>query len=80
MSILTLKKNEIEKAMDVMDSGYLAQEYYKKQNAKIEIEDDEKNDTFTFDNYSWTEHISRKWGQWEKSPADLQKALKEKRF
>jgi nitroreductase len=75
-----LEKKEIEKAMDVMDSGYLAQEYYKRQNAKIEIEDDEKTDTFTFANYSWTEHISRKWGQWEESPAEMLKVLKERGF
>jgi nitroreductase len=61
----------VEQAMQVMDEGYLAQEYYRKQKAKIRIEAKEKKDTFTYDNYSWTEHISRKWGQWLTDPQEL---------
>ncbi len=53
----------LEQAMQVMDEGYLAQGYYRKQRAKIKLEVD-RPETFTYDNYSWTEHISRKWGQW----------------
>ncbi len=53
----------LEQAMQVMDDGYLAQDYYRKQRAKIKLEVD-RPETFTYDNYSWTEHISRKWGQW----------------
>lgn len=49
----------IENAMTVMDEGYLAQEYYKKQNAMIDLHG-AKEETYTFDDYSWTEHISRK--------------------
>ena len=49
----------VTNAMKVMDDGYLAQGYYKKQNAMIKL-DGEKEETFTFENYSWTEHISRK--------------------
>ncbi|MEE4195388.1 MAG: nitroreductase family protein [Anaerolineae bacterium] len=49
----------VEKAMQVMDEGYLAQGYYEKQNAMIDLHG-VKEETFTFDNYSWTEHISRK--------------------
>ena len=60
----------IEDAMRVMDEGYLAQGYYRKQRAKIKLEVDRK-ETFTYDNYSWTEHISRKWGQWESDPKEL---------
>ena len=70
----------VDEAMTVMDDGYLAQEYYKKYKAKIKIEDELKEDVFTFDDYSWTEHISRKWGQWVKSPKDLQEVLKERGF
>ena len=51
-------------AMRVMDEGYLAQGYYRKQKAKIRLEVD-REETFTYDNYSWTEHISRKSGQWD---------------
>jgi FMN reductase (NADPH) len=60
----------IENAMQVMDEGYLAQGYYRKQKAKIKLEGDRK-ETFTYDDYSWTEHISRKWGQWLEDPAEL---------
>jgi len=56
----------ISKAMTEMDEGYLAQDYYRKANFMISLEG-ERKETFTFDNYSWTEHISRKWGQWNPS-------------
>jgi FMN reductase (NADPH) len=60
----------IENAMRVMDEGYQAQGYYRKLRAKIKLEVDRK-ETFTYDSYSWTEHISRKWGQWLSEPREL---------
>jgi FMN reductase (NADPH) len=57
----------IEKAMIAMDEGYLNEGYYRKFDAKISLEVD-RQDTFTYDNYSWTEHISRKVGQWQAFP------------
>jgi nitroreductase len=60
----------VRDAMQVMDEGYLAQGYYLKQKAKIRLEDGRK-ENFTYDNYSWTEHISRKWGQWLQDPQEL---------
>jgi hypothetical protein len=54
-----------------MDDGYLAQGYYFKQKAKIDLEIEGKEETFDYDSYSWTEHISRKWGQWLSDPQDL---------
>ena len=60
----------LEKAMSVMDEGYLSQDYYRKQKARIKLEVD-KRETFTYDNYSWTEHISRKWGQWLSDPREI---------
>ena len=54
--------NDIQRAMQIMDDGYLAQDYYRRNKAMIRLQTDRK-DTYTFDNYSWTEHISRKWGQ-----------------
>jgi len=60
----------VEDAMCIMDEGYLAQSYYRKQKAKIRLEV-EREETFTYDNYSWTEHISRKWGQWLSDPKVL---------
>ncbi|MFO8109380.1 MAG: nitroreductase family protein [Thermoplasmata archaeon] len=53
----------VEDAMEEMDRGYLDQDYYHKLDAKIGITGD-KDDEFTYEDYSWTEHISRKWGQW----------------
>jgi FMN reductase (NADPH) len=61
---------QVSQAMKVMDDGYLAQGYYVKQKAKIRLENGKK-ETFTYDNYSWTEHISRKWGQWLTHPEEL---------
>jgi nitroreductase len=53
---------QIHEAMQVMDEGYLAQDYYKKLNAMIPLQGDRK-EAYNYDTYSWTEHISRKWGQ-----------------
>ena len=69
----------LEEAMAVMDRGYLAQDYYKKANRKIPIEGG-KPETYSYDTYGWTEHISRKWGQWAESPNDLLDALSERGF
>src|SRR5512143_1284729 len=60
----------IYRAMAVMDEGYLAQDYYRKHRAKIKLEVD-RPETFTYDDYSWTEHISRKWGQWMGDPQEI---------
>ena len=40
----------------------------------IPLEGD-REETYTFDNYSWTEHISRKTGQWLLVPEDLLEPL-----
>jgi len=60
----------IERAMAVMDEGYLAQDYYRKSDYKVPLSEG-REESFTFENYSWTEHISRKAGQWHASPQDL---------
>ena len=52
----------IRRSMVRMDDGYLAQDYYRKLEAKIPLKGD-RPETFDYENYSWTEHISRKWGQ-----------------
>jgi len=70
---------EIEQAMKQMDDGYLAQDYYRKAKAKIRLEAG-REETFTYENYSWTEHISRKWGQWYASPKELQIQLAKRGF
>jgi nitroreductase len=74
-----LDDEKITKAMRTMDEGYLAQSYYRKQNAKIKLEGNRK-ETFTYDNYSWTEHICRKWGQWYPDPKELLEQLGKRGF
>jgi FMN reductase (NADPH) len=65
----------IQKAMQVMDEGYLSQDYYRKANYIIPLQGD-RQETYSFENYSWTEHISRKLGQWQKSPKGILAAFK----
>jgi len=60
----------VTRAMQVMDEGYLAQNYYRDMKAKINLEG-KREETFTYENYSWTEHISRKWGLWMDDPQEI---------
>lgn len=71
-------KEEIQAAMKVMDEGYLAQNYYRERNAKIPLK--KGKDTIDYDNYSWCEHISRKFinGGW--SPISLLEILRNHGF
>jgi nitroreductase len=75
-----LDSKTIQKAMKVMDEGYLAQDYYRKMNAKIPLENKNRKETFTYDDYSWTEHICRKWGQWYPEPEELLEQLEKRGF
>jgi len=61
----------VDDAMHAMDDGYLAQGYYRKQKIKIDLEVEGKEENYTYQDYSWTEHISRKWGQWLVDPTEL---------
>jgi nitroreductase len=74
-----LTDEQVAEAMQVMDDGYMAQEYYRKPKIMIKLEG-EREETYTYDNYSWTEHISRKWGQWFPSPNEILEVLKERGF
>ncbi len=74
-----LSEDMISKAMQQMDEGYLAQEYYRKGNVKIPLIGD-REETFTFDDYSWTEHISRKWGQWYPDSKELLEQFEKRGF
>jgi len=69
----------IEKAMKQMDEGYMEQGYYVEGKRKIPLEGD-RAETYSYENYGWTEHISRKWGQWFRSPAELLSLLSERGF
>ncbi len=70
---------ELAEAMEAMDSGYLAQDYYRRAKAKLLLEDG-REDSYTYDDYSWTEHISRKWGQWYETPEELLEQLRKRGF
>jgi nitroreductase len=67
----------IEKAMKVMDDGYMAQDYYKAEKRLISIEDKDRKETYDYDTYGWTEHISRKWGQWHPDLDEILENFKE---
>lgn len=61
---------EVSGAADEMDRGYLEQDYYRRANYMIPLEEG-MEETFTFDSYGWTEHISRKLGLWGGEPEKL---------
>ncbi len=65
-----LDEAKVMQAMQAMDEGYLAQDYYRRAKYMVPLEEGRK-ESFTYDNYSWTEHISRKLGQWSPSPDEL---------
>ena len=69
----------VARAMAEMDEGYRAQGYYRRLDAMIPLEGD-RPETFTYDTYGWTEHISRKWGQWDASPDELLELLTKRGF
>ena len=60
----------IQSSMQKMDEGYMGQNYYRKAKYIIPLEG-ERKETYTYDNYGWTEHISRKVGLWLKSPEEI---------
>ena len=39
-----------------------------------------REETFTYDDYSWTEHMCRKWGQWLGSPEKILGPLRSRGF
>jgi len=69
----------INQSMKEMDEGYLSQDYYKDLNAKIKLIG-ERDEAFDYDNYSWTEHISRKLGQWGPSPQEILEQFQKRGF
>ncbi len=66
----------LQGAMRAMDEGYIAQGYYLKARLMIPLEDD-RPETYNFDDYGWTEHISRKAGQWMEDPEEILDQLAE---
>ena len=67
--------DEVSEAAEVMDSGYLSQNYYREANYMIPLPEGTE-EKFDFDSYSWTEHISRKLGLWGEDPEELLENLK----
>lgn len=65
----------VTRAMREMDEGYLQQDYYRKLDAMVELEDG-RPERYTYETYSWTEHMSRKWGQWFRSADELREQLR----
>ncbi|MGC9529015.1 MAG: nitroreductase family protein [Candidatus Bipolaricaulaceae bacterium] len=57
----------LDEAMQAMDQGYLAQDYYRRAGYMVPLEEG-REETHTFATYSWTEHMGRKWGQWLDDP------------
>lgn len=74
-----LDEDAVREAMRVMDEGYLAQDYYMSRNAKIPLTGG-REETFTYEDYSWTEHICRKLGQWDPDPRNLMEQLEKRGF
>lgn len=74
-----LDDETVSKAMHMMDEGYLVQDYYQKLNAKIPLQGN-REEAFTYKDYSWTEHMCRKWGQWLPNPKDLIEKLEKRGF
>jgi nitroreductase len=74
-----IDETTLDAAMTEMDEGYLDQDYYRRANYMIPLQGD-REETHSFETYSWTEHISRKWGQWYPSPAGILEQLKKRGF
>ena len=74
-----LDEEAVREAMRAMDEGYLAQDYYRSRNAKIPLTRG-REEAFTYEDYSWTEHICRKLGQWDPDPSNLMEQLEKRGF
>jgi len=66
---------QISHAMKQMDDGYLSQNYYHDGKIMIPLDGD-REEKYNGENYSWTEHISRKWGQWLEDPEEIFEVLR----
>lgn len=74
-----LSDASIRRAMRIMDRGFLAQGYYKKAKLMLPLAKGRK-ETFTLDDYSWTEHQARKWGQWNPDVRPLLRLFEKRGF
>jgi nitroreductase len=74
-----LHESAVTRAMQVMDEGYLEQGYYRKADLMLDLEDG-REETHSFETYSWCEHISRKLGQWTPDGRELREQLVKRGF
>ncbi|KYK37867.1 MAG: nitroreductase family protein [Theionarchaea archaeon] len=71
-----LTDEDVEDALKVMDAGLIREGYYRKLQAKIPVEGEDKE---TYDTYGWGEHVSRKYGAALRDPEKtIGKILKER--
>ncbi|MDP2871467.1 MAG: nitroreductase family protein [Bacillota bacterium] len=56
-----LSEQQVAAAMAVMDAGLIREGYYAKLNAKIPLV--RGDDPVGYDEYGWSEHVSRKYGE-----------------
>jgi len=56
-----LDEAAVAAAMEVMDAGLIREGYYQKNNAKIPLR--QGNDPVGYEEYGWSEHMSRKYGE-----------------
>jgi nitroreductase len=54
-----LTDKDVENALQVMDAGLIREGYYRKLQAKLPVEGEDRE---TYDTYGWGEHVSRKYG------------------
>jgi len=74
-----LTEEQVSAAASAMDEGYLAQGYYRRAGLMLPLEPG-RAETFDLTTYSWTEHISRKLGQWTPDPQELLGQLEKRGF
>jgi len=58
---LDLQEDDVARAMSVMDAGMIREGYYAKLGARIPLPSGD--DQVGFDEYGWSEHMSRKYGE-----------------
>lgn len=58
-----LTDSQVAEAMAVMDAGLIREGYYAKLNAKIPLREGQTEDKVTYEQYGWSEHVSRKYGE-----------------
>ena len=70
-----LNAEQVETAMDVMDASLIREGYYAKYNAKIPVRS--VRDPVSLEEYGWSEHVSRKYGERDRGDSELVAMLRE---